>query len=376
MKTFYLLAFIALLLSSSYTSFAQAEVQMITSDTLITLAEEEEKKPSFSFSGYVDAYFQNVFTDAKGGEDIPGTPLAFPTSFTPETSGFSVGNVNLLAEKNFKKVGFVGQVGFGPRANAANGAFPNVQQLFVTYAPNNAVTLTMGQFGTFVGYEVIDATANKNYSTSYMFSFGPFFHTGLKADFALAEGFGAMLGIFDNTDSRFNDPGYYYGAQLSAEKGGLSAYLNLLTGTDEKDVIGKDDATTLQVDLTATYEFSDKFMLGLNATNKSTSVGDVDGDGFTGVALYATTGLTKTSSLSLRAESFKVVDLESVEGRSLFALTASGNIQLGDLRLIPELRFDSSSDFATKYDGGIIDFGGGVEDDSVASFILGAVYSF
>lgn len=369
MQTQYKFTLIVLLFSS-FSLFAQ-QVELTLEETEADSTVTEQDK-SFSLSGYVDAYFQHVLTDADGTSD----PLAFPTSFAQETRGFGVGNVNLLAEKSLGKVGFVGQVGFGPRANAANGAFPHVQQLFVTYAPSDKVTLTLGQFGTFVGYEVIDATANMNYSTSYLFSYGPFFHTGLKADFALAEGFGAMVGIFNNTDSRFNDPGYYYGAQLSAETGGLAAYLNLLTGTDAKDVIDEDDATTLQLDLTATYEFSDKFMLGLNASNKSTSVGDIDGDGFTGVALYVTAGLSETASINLRGETFSVADQGEVEGRSLFALTASGNINVGDLRIIPEVRFDNSADFATKYDGGIIDFGGGVEDDSIASFILAAVYSF
>ncbi|WP_116106373.1 porin [Lewinella sp. IMCC34191] len=358
--------------------------QLIAQDVdVLIVEEEEEEESSFQLSGYVDAYFQNVFSDPS--DEITDTPLAFPTSFTQETRGFGVGNVNLLAEKTFGKVGFVGQVGFGPRANEANGDFPNLQQLFVTYSPSDAVTFTFGQFGTFVGYEVIDAPANMNYSTSYMFSYGPFFHTGLKADFAIAEGFGAMLGIFDNTDSRFNDPGYYYGAQLSAETGGLAAYLNFLYGTDEKDILNDDDATTLQIDLTATFEASESLMFGINATNKSTqnfvdeaTIGD--SDGFTGVALYSTIGITDGFDLSLRGEYFQesVPDGIDLDGRSVTALTATGNITIGDLRIMPEFRLDSSSDFATTYafEDQIIDFGGGDEDDSVASFILAAIYSF
>jgi len=358
------------LLFSSFSLFAQ-QVELTLEATEADSAVIEKDK-SFSLSGYVDAYFQHVLTDADGTSD----PLAFPTSFAQETRGFGVGNANLLAEKSFGKVGFISQVGFGPRANAANGAFNNLQQLFVTYFPSDKVTLTLGQFGTFVGYEVIDATANMNYSTSYLFSYGPFFHTGLKADFSFPKGFGAMVGVFNNTDSRFNDAGYYYGAQLSAEVGGLAAYLNLLTGTDIKDAVGEEDATTTQLDMTVTYEFNDKFMLGVNASNKNTSLGELDGDGFTGVALYATAGLSEAASINLRGETFRVADQGELEGRSLFALTASGNINVGDLRIIPEVRFDNSADFATKYDGGIIDFGGGAEDDSIASFLLAAVYSF
>ena len=375
MKTYQLPLFALLLLFAPQLAAQDVDVLIVE--------EEEEEESSFQLSGYVDAYFQNVFSDPDS--DDTDTPLGFPTSFTPETRGFSVGNVSLLAEKSLGKVAFVGQVGFGPRANEANGDFPNLQQLYVTYSPSDAVTFTLGQFGTFVGYEVIDAPANMNYSTSYMFSYGPFFHTGLKADFALSEGFGAMLGIFNNTDSRFNDPGYYYGAQLSAETGGLAAYLNFLYGTDAKDIVNDEDATTFQIDLTATLEASDALMFGINATNKSTQNfiqdGDVgSSDGFTGVALYSTIGLSETFDISLRGEYFQenVPDGIDLDGRSVTALTATGNFTIGDLRIMPEFRLDLSGDFATTYqfDDQIIDFGGGDEDDSVASFILAAIYSF
>ncbi|CAH1001936.1 hypothetical protein LEM8419_02850 [Neolewinella maritima] len=356
---------------------------MAQTTEVVEVDTEEVEERSFQLTGYVDAYFQHVLTD--DNDDDADTNMGFPTSFTPETRGFSVGNVNLLAEKTMGKVGFVGQVGFGPRANAANGDFPNLQQLYVTYSPSEAITFTLGQFGTFVGYEVIDAPANMNYSTSYLFSYGPFFHTGLKADFAIAEGFGAMVGVFDNTDSRFNSAGYYYGGQLSAEVGGLAAYLNVLTGTDTKDVMGDENETTLQVDLTATYEVNESLLFGVNASNKQTQqlLGDEsgvsDGDGFTGLALYSTVGLSDGFALSLRGEYFTVADdpNSAADGRSVTALTATGNFTIGDLRIMPEFRFDSSSDFADKYAGGIIDFGGeDAEDDSIATFVLAAVYAF
>ncbi len=349
---------------------------------VIVLEEEAEETKSFQVSGYVDVYFQNVFSS-----DAEDNALSFPTSFTPETRGFSVGNINLLAEKSLGKVGFVGQVGFGPRAVDANVGIdageagyyiPNLQQLYVTYAPSEAVTLTLGQFGTFVGYEVIDASANMNYSTSYMFSYGPFFHTGLKADFALAEGLGAMLAILNNTDSRFNQPGgFYYGAQLSGEVSGLAGYLNFLYGTDVKDISGENDLNTFQVDLTATFEANESLMFGINATDKTQGVDGNTASGFSGLALYSTIGLSETFDLSLRGEYFSEKTPEGItlDGRSVTALTATGNFNIGDLRIMPEFRFDLSGDFDTTY-GEIIGFGGGSGNDNIASFLLAAVYSF
>ncbi|MBB4081047.1 hypothetical protein GGR28_003688 [Lewinella aquimaris] len=367
MKTYISNLFLLLLVGSGSLIAQTAEV-------VIPEAEEVEETKSFTLTGYVDAYFQNVFNS-----DENDSHLVFPTSFTPETEGFSVGMVNLLAEKSVGKVGFVGQVGFGPRADDANGAYPNLQQLYVTYSPSDAVTFTFGQFGTFVGYEVIDAPANMNYSTSYLFSYGPFFHTGLKADFALAEGFGAMVAILNNTDSRFNEPGgFYYGAQLSTETGGLAAYLNFLYGTDVKSFDDGNDLNTFQVDLTATFEASETLTFGINASDKTQGTDGNTVQGFAGVALYSTIGLSETFDLSLRGEYFseKSPDGISLDGRSVTALTATGNIVIGDLRIMPEVRFDLSGDLDTTY-GDIINFGSeSAADDSIGSFLLAAVYSF
>ena len=147
---------------------------------------------------------------------------------------------------------------------------------------------------------------------------------------------------------------------------------------------GDDDATTFQIDLTATFEANESLMFGINASNKSTqqllSENTVDnGDGFTGVALYSTIGISETFDLSLRGEYFQEHTPEGIDldGRSVTALTATGNFTIGDLRIMPEFRFDTGSDFATTYSGGIIDFGSeDADDDSVASFILAAVYAF
>ncbi len=64
----------------------------------------------------------------------------------------------------------------------------------------------MGSWATHVGYELVDAPANRNYSMSYMFSWGPFFHTGIKAE-ATAGKSGFMLGVANQTDYKFSPSG-------------------------------------------------------------------------------------------------------------------------------------------------------------------------
>ena len=80
----------------------------------------------------------------------------------------------------------VADLGFGKRAeefsyNDEATRFA-IKQLYLTYAPWENVKFTAGSWATHVGYELVDAHLNRNYSMSYMFSNGPFFHTGVKTD--------------------------------------------------------------------------------------------------------------------------------------------------------------------------------------------------
>lgn len=327
----------------------------------------EKAEGDLMISGFVDAYYMANF-NGQGATN-------FPTSFTETSGAFALGMANVLFAKEGEKVGFVADLAWGPRAEAANGTGEGIltaaiKQLYVTYAASDAVTFTFGNFSTFVGYELIDAPGNVNYSTSYLFSNGPFYHTGLKADFALSDNFGAMVGIFNDTDSKFDFiGGKHIGAQLSASAGGLNAYLNFITGKEEER--GDDDLMEYEIDLTATYDVSESFMLGLNVANYGTSADGNAEYGFFGTAVYATITTSETFALGLRGEYFSESFGEGIDNQNVIALTASGNITIGDLRLIPEIRVD----LADEMDGRFFDD----EESPVGSlpaFILAAVYSF
>ncbi len=375
MKIIYQLTFAALLLTS-FNLFAQnANVELPATDPEVAPAteeKEEEDETGLQISGFADVYYQANFTSGATSEE----PLVFPTSFTGRANEFTIGMANVTLAHEFEKVSVVAQLGYGPRAVDANGDVAPIQQLYVAYSPSDAVTFTLGNFGTFVGYEVIDPV-NVNYSTSYLFSNGPFFHTGLKADFAIAEGFGAMVGVFNDTDSKFDSvEGKHIGAQLSAEAGGLAAYLNFLAGKEEEGDTDDTDQNGFQVDLTATYEISESFMLGLNVSDKSSSIDGNTVGGFTGAALYATIGLSEGFDLGLRGEYFtgKQADAITTDAPSVTAFTLSGNYKVGPLTFIPEVRFDSGNDtflFESQPGGAI-----SMDDTSAASFILAGVYTF
>ncbi|MFK7947163.1 MAG: outer membrane beta-barrel protein [Saprospiraceae bacterium] len=352
------LLLMALMLLGGFTLSAQ--------DAVLVSETEEEEEDALSISGFVDVYFMTSFNDY----------ASVPTSFTNTHNSFELGMANVVFAKDFDKVGFVADLAFGPRANDANGTggFTTdiIKQLFVTYSPTDAITLTAGNFGTHVGYELIDAPGNFNYSTSYMFSNGPFFHTGIKADVALGDKFGAMVGLFNDTDSKsdfLSVPGKQVGAQLSYSDDKLGVYLNYLGGTeDTSGVIVKGN----QIDLTATYQATDDFLVGVNATNKAISAEGFENVNWNGAALYLNYSISDAFALGARAEYFNTGEplvVPTDDNLTVTAFTLSANLTQGALTFIPELRFDiGSEDIFFDSDNNAT--------TTSAALILGAYYAF
>ena len=169
----------------------------------------------FTLSGSADAYYRlNLNANNKYMPETPGDDdlsyYATPGSSFANQPGFAIGMANLVFGYETGDVGVVADLVFGPRGEDAvflSGPSSNiVNQLYVYWNVSEKVTLTFGNWNTFLGYEVISPTANFNYSTSYMFSYGPFSHTGLKADFALDDNWSAMLAVMNPTDFTENNP--------------------------------------------------------------------------------------------------------------------------------------------------------------------------
>ncbi len=330
--------------------------------TFAAFAQDEEaaEEAGFSISGSVDTYFRTNLNSTNDPEN--GGTLAPASSFANKP-GFSLGMLNLIASYEGAKAGFVGDLVFGPRgADAVFGApavgqLPIVNQLYAYWNVTDKVTLTLGNFNTFLGYEVISPTANFNYSTSYMFSYGPFSHTGLKATVDLGGGFSLLGAIMNPTDATDWNPtnNYYGGAQLGYEFANGGAWLNTVFTEG-----------FFQVDLTTGVDVSDKVYVGLNATSAS--------DSFYGVAGYFQVATSDALKLGLRGEYFAdqggvAIDVDE----SVFNVTASANYKVGNLTIIPEVRLDALS-----YDGFTYDATAGDTriGSSLSSFVLAAVFSF
>ncbi len=295
-------------------------------------------------SGSADLYYKYDFS---GNQNIG-------TSFANEQNSLSLGMIDIALKKKTGKASFVGEVSFGPRGQ--NQSIPDVgtqsfhiQNLYASYAFSDKFSMTAGYMGTFIGYEVISPVANFHYSTSYLFTNGPFQNAGIKATYAFSSKVSLMAGLFNDQWNLYSaDPMKglnAFGTQLTVTPvEGWTAYINLLTGS----------ASGTIVDLTTAYQITPKFKLGLNVADFS---GTVDETGFTGFALYPSYAVSDKFSLGLRAENFSVKKLGSpfstpttdgsfsnvTADQSVTAFTLSANLKSGGLTFIPEFRMDSGS---------------------------------
>ncbi len=340
---------------------------------LMTFSQEDENK--LKISGSVDTYYKYDFS---GNANIG-------TSFADEQNSLSIGMLDLVLEKTVGKASFLGEVAFGPRnaASAGPGVFgdaenasvfePHIQNLYVSYAISEKVSVTAGYMGTFVGYEIISPTGNFNYSTSYLFTNGPFQNAGVKFDIAASDQVGFMIGLFNQWNVYQADPEFglnNLGAQLSLSPvEGWDAYINFTTEFGPED-----GPNNTEIDLTTTYQITDKFMLGLNAAYYTDGIDeDSERSSFSGAALYANYSISDPVAIGLRYEYFDESEASGIllEGMdtNVNAFTLSANIFAGPLTFIPEFRVDAASE-------DIFTDGDGNPNSSATQVVLAAVFAF
>ena len=365
--------FVAAMLVLSFSS-TSAQVASIIYDTTGSpiAADEEKKEPSLTITGSVDAYYKYDFSKSKANS---------LTSFTQAHNAFSLGMASIKFEHKGSKVSAVADLGFGPRAKdfsyTDEGITQAIKQLYVTYSPADWIRFTLGTWATHVGYELLDPQLNRNYSMSYMFTNGPFSHTGVKAELSKGK-HGVMVGISNATDFRIPPDDYinkkFFLAQYSfAATDNIKLYLNYVGGQNP------DTSKTSQFDAVVTARVSDKFNIGLNGTVNSTQAWDgfknLDSKSWWGSALYLNFDPVSWFGLSLRGEyfsdknQFKAFSASS-EGGNIFSTTLSANFKTGGFIFIPEFRLDNASKEVLFVDKD------GAFTKTAASVLFAAIYSF
>jgi len=336
----------------------------LTLASIVSASAQDSTKKVFpiAISGSVDAYYRYNFSDPKGATNNL-------TSFTNSKNSFELGMATLKLDHTIGKVSATADLGFGRRAAEFSyndgGSLASVKQLYLSYAVSSKVKLTMGKWATHVGWELLDAVANRNYSMSYGFSYGPFFHTGLKADISLGGKTALMVGVANPTDfSTTNSSTKFLIGQLSTgtKNDKFKAYLNYQGGSWP-------DGNLMQFDLVLQGTLSSKFGISYDGTIQSRKVAGST-NSWSSNAIYLNYDPTAKFGLTLRGEYFS--DTKNVLGinTSIFVPTLSANFKVDNLTIIPEIRLDNAKDDLFLKKDGI------TGTKSTASFILAATYKF
>ncbi len=345
---------------------------VITTPYFSATAQTEEKTaPKTTFSGFVDAYYKFDFSKQNNNK----------TSFTGSQNSFELGMASVKIEHTSGKVSAVADLGFGNRAqefayNDAGTILEVVKQAYISYQATSKIKLTAGSWATHVGYELVDPYLNKNYSMSYLFTNGPFTHTGVKADVTLNANHSVMVGVANPTDfrkdiTRSKQKTFLAQYAFTSNDSKFKAYVNFVTGRVNDSTIKRN-----QIDLVATYAVSSKTAVALNYTiNNQKSRSDIvtkygSNEAWSGVDLYLSHDFNDKFGIGIRPE-YLMDDKGrlTIANNNILAVTVSPNIKLGALTIIPEIRFESAKEkiFLDK---------DGVGTKSSFNALVAAVYKF
>ena len=277
---------------------------------------------------------------------------------------------SLKIDQSLGKLAATVDLGVGKRAEEFsyndNGFLAYLKQAYVSYSLTDKLKISAGKWATHVGYELLDAPLNRNYSMSYGFSYGPFFHTGVKAEYALSDKSSFMICIANPTD---------YVTTASASKVVIAQFSTKLF--EDKTTIyanyqgGNTGGSTSfsQFDVVINNTLSSQFSINYDVTIYSAK--DGASTNWKSNAVYVNYDPSSAIGFTLRSEIFddKSALSGGAFGTSIFANTLSMNYKIKKLTIIPELRLDNAKDnyflnSSNKLTGGN------------TSFVIAAVYQF
>lgn len=321
---------------------------------ILSVAQDSTTQNKPVITGSADIYYRYNFANPKSG------PTNNFTSFTNSQNSFELGMASIRVDHSIGKTAATIDLGFGRRAEefsytdgdvdaGKNGfiSLSNIKQAFITYSASSKLKFTAGKFSTHVGYEMLDAHLNRNYSMSYLFTNGPFFHTGIKADIT-AGPVGLMLGVANYTDQSTATTavktllGQFSGSALESK---LKFYLNYVGFFGSSEGSNPASLESLnQADLVVTATVSSKFSIGYNGTIQSRKPINSNANNWWASALYLNYDPCLLYGATLRSEYFDDGDGALGINNKILALTLSNNFRIGNLIIMPELRYEKASE--------------------------------
>lgn len=264
-----------------------------------------------------------------------------------------------------------------------NEATKHVLQAYVSYvAPvGKGLTVDFGKMYTPIGAEVVDTKDNFNYSRGWLFAYGPYYHMGFRAKYAVNDKVAVTGFLFDGWDNMFENnrstgAGKTIGFQLGLNPTKKLALTQTYLGGPEAPLANlpaeshRDNWRHI-ADTVATYLVNDKLTLMGNFV--AGSDGDDDGrrGSWVGAAAFLKYAFNQRFAFSPRFEVFH----DDHGLRTGTAQTIKGLTLTQEMKLVNNLltRFEYRRDFSNR------DFFSNHAGNTLKhqnTFLVGISYSF
>ncbi len=256
----------------------------------------------------------------------------------------------------------------------------NIYQAYLSYIVpiENGLTIDIGRFATWHGYELIESPQNDNFSRSIMFGYAiPFTHTGIRMTYPFADWTEVSLGVTQGWDTveDNNNGKTFHAAWLVTPMDDISIQNSVAYGPERDD--NSSDYMFLY-DLVATWAINEMFSVGANFNygNDENANGSSDTE-YWAVGGYARYDFHQDMYLALRGEYFDDTDYTRLPQE-----TGNPNSNQEMWEITVTLGYEVTEDLLTRIeyrhdeaDGDIFHDKGG-SDDTQDTIALEVIYSF
>ena len=320
--------------------------------------------------GYVDSYFSFNF-------DRPLSHVNQMRNFDVTENQVALANAELSITKAAAPVGFRVDFDYGPTndivQSGATGSIANVGQAYITYvAPlGQGLTIDAGKFVTHMGFEVIKAKDDYNYSRSLLFALSiPYYHLGVRATYPVSSIFTLCVHMYNSYNGPAVNSGKTFGLEATlAPSSAWSFIFNYVGGPALPDTVSKKFRNV--ANLIATYQATDKVGFAVDGVYGQENL-PAGVALWKGVAVYARYTPSDPCAITLRGEVYSDPEgYTSGTSQDIKEITLTYEYKpVTNLILRAEYRYDSAD--GVIYDGN----GGSLTRKNQATLDVAAIVVF
>lgn len=286
--------------------------------------------------GFIDVSYQYNFNDPDGR--LGGNNLRFNDV---DHNDLNLHGLQLYMDRlpeEVEDVGFRFDVMIGEDADNIGDNITgdpddfNLYQAYISYiAPiGNGLTIDVGRFVTWHGYEVIESPANDNFSRSWLFTYAvPYTHTGLRLTYPINDQWEISGGITqgwnvvdDNNEAK---TGHLAVRWMPMETLYIQNSIAYGSELDEDTIDPSEGEQTFLYDLVASWNVREDITLGANFDYINQEIPNQSDADLWGLAGYIRYDVNEQLYLAFRGE---YVDAEIIGGVAVVVDPVTGNIIL------------------------------------------------